>query len=242
MVKSLVITGYGINCERELATACRAAGGEVEFIHAKKLFADQSALNRSQLLLFPGGFSFGDELGSAKVFANRLLPMRAELEKFIARGGCILGICNGFQLLVKLGLLPGEKGQTASLISNATGRFECRWIHHTVIPSHCIFTQGLTSLYLPIRHGEGRFVTENTENLFEKGQVPLQYEENPNGSMDKIAALCDSTGRVMGMMAHPEAALYFKQDPRWTRMKGLPEFASGYALFKNAMNYLRGNS
>ena len=244
MVKTFVITGCGINCEKEVAVACTAAGAEVSFVHVKKLFSDSFSWEEAQLLIFPGGFSFGDELGAAKVFANRLLHLRDKLQQFVSQGNCILGICNGFQLLVKLGLLPGEGEQSASLACNDTGRFECRWIHHTVLPSNCIFTQGLSSLYLPIRHGEGKFVSKSTEKLFENKQVVLQYDNNLNGSMDAIAAICDPTGRILGMMAHPEAALYITHDPRWTRMnpRDLPEFGSGFAIFKNAVTYLKKNS
>jgi phosphoribosylformylglycinamidine synthase I len=285
MVKAVVITGCGINCDKEMAVACKEAGFEVETIHASKLFGDTFPWSEAQLLLFPGGFSFGDELGAAKVFANRLLGIKNRLQEFVDQGNCILGICNGFQLLVKLGLLPGDKkeyredreesegnakeinenskktsrflrslrdlrgssdsgvnivNQTASLACNDTGRFEARWVNHLVVPSKCIFTQGLESLYLPIRHGEGKFVTDNTELLFRNQQVVMQYEKNPNGSMDSIAAICDPTGRILGMMAHPEAALYFTQDPRWTRMKeSLTSYGSGFAIFKNALNYLK---
>jgi phosphoribosylformylglycinamidine synthase len=241
MVKAYVITGYGINCDKEMAVACREAGFEVESIHASKLFTDEFPWGEAQLLLFPGGFSFGDELGAAKVFANRLLAIRNRLQTFVDEGNCILGICNGFQLLVKLGLLPGGEKRTASLACNDTGRFEARWVNHLVIPSKCIFTRGLESLYLPIRHGEGKFISNETELLFQNKQVVMQYETNPNGSMDSIAGICDPTGRILGMMAHPEAALYFTHDPRWTRMKGasLPNYGSGFAIFENALKYLR---
>jgi phosphoribosylformylglycinamidine synthase I len=240
MVKAVVVTGCGINCDKEMSVACREAGFEVETIHASKLFGDAFPWGEAQLLLFPGGFSFGDELGAAKVFANRLLGIKNRLKEFVDQGNCILGICNGFQLLVKLGLLPGGENQTASLACNDTGRFEARWVNHLVVPSKCIFTQGLESLYLPIRHGEGKFVSDDTELLFRNQQVVMQYEKNPNGSMDSIAAICDPTGRILGMMAHPEAALYFTQDPRWTRMKdSLTTYGSGFALFQNALNYLK---
>lgn len=243
MVKAVVITGCGINCDREMATACRAAGAEVELVHAQKLFSETPLWEEAQLLLFPGGFSFGDELGAAKVFANRLQHLSQKLQQFIDRGNCILGVCNGFQLLVKLGLLPGKDKQSASLACNDTGRFECRWVHHKVLPSHCIFTQGPEKLYLPIRHGEGKFVSEETEALWKNQQIVMQYEQNPNGSIDSIAAICDQTGRMMGMMAHPEAALYFTHDPRWSRIKqqnsDIPKFGPGFSIFKNAVTYLK---
>lgn len=268
-VKALVITGYGINCEKETAKACELAGGEVSFIHAQMMFSSTFPWDQAHLILFPGGFSFGDELGAAKAFANRLsyhaMQLRDRLQRFVDRGNCILGICNGFQLLVKLGLLPGNDGfnQTVSLTGNDSSRFECRWVHHKVCPSPCIFTRGVHSLYLPIRHGEGKLVGNSSviSNLFQSQQVVLQYThedgkiatdfpDNPNGSIDGIGGICDSTGRIFGMMAHPEAALSFTNDPRWTRTKEnllrsgheLPKHGPGLTLFKNAINYLKDSN
>ena len=267
-IKAFVVTGYGINCEKEMARAFELAEAEVSFVHAKEMFSREFPWSDAQLILFPGGFSFGDELGAAKAFANKLsynaTNLRDRLQDFVNRGNCLLGICNGFQLLVKLGLLPGDEGskfnQTVSLTNNDSSRFECRWTHHKVCPSPCIFTRGLDLLYLPVRHGEGKFVgsPECIARLFHQRQVVLQYCDekgnvsddfpaNPNGSAKAIGGLCDPTGRIFGMMAHPEAAVSFTNDPQWTRIKDrllrehypLPKYGPSLQLFTNAIQYLK---
>lgn len=252
-VRALVLHGYGINCEREMALGASLAGAQVHTVHAKAWLLGQVHLSDFDLLLLPGGFSFGDELGAAKAFANRITfsKKRDDLLSFIEKGKCVFGICNGFQLLVKLGILPGwaepcTKPQ-AALMQNAHGKFESRWVLHKVLPSHCVFTQNLEELYLPIRHGEGNFIVDDPDRLFLEGHIVLQYApENPNGSQHAIGGICDQTGRVFGMMAHPEAALFFTHLPHWTRYKEyhkrrsspLPVDGPGLALFKNAINYL----
>ncbi len=260
-IRALVLSGYGINCEKEMAKGATLAGAEVVTAHAKSWLLGEIDLSGFDFLLFPGGFSFGDELGAAKAFANRIAfsKQSEDLARFVEKGNCILGVCNGFQLLVKLGLLPGlEKGAAASLIRNTSGRFEARWVHQKVLPSKCVFTKGLTDLYLPVRHGEGNFIMPGSDRLMEEGLIALQYttpcgsltEEfphNPNGSKFSIAGITDPTGRVLGMMPHPEAALFFTQLPNWTREKEekkragqpIPTYGPGLSLFKNAINYLR---
>lgn len=253
-VKALVITGCGINCEKEMAAACEIAGAETDIVHTQHLLEQKIKLNSYHFLCLPGGFSFGDELGAAKVFANRLKKsaLMADLKEFICQGKCILGICNGFQLLVKLGILPGfSDRQNVSLTCNDSGRFDNRWVHHRPQGNKCIFTSGLQSLYLPIRHGEGKFVACSNETLDElkhSGQIVFRYEGiNPNGSAENIAGICDPTGRVLGMMAHPEAALFFTNHPGWLRKKEeakrkgrpLPTYGDGYLLFKNVIDYLK---
>lgn len=263
-VKALIIAGYGINCERETALACEMAGAQAEIVHAQKFFNDQVDWEKCDLLVFPGGFSFGDELGAAKALANRLTyhvsHICKRLRNFVQQGHCILGICNGFQLLVKLGLLPGFECQEVALAGNDTSRFECRWVNHKVNTTVCVFTQGLNQLYLPVRHGEGKFLSAYSSkiaHLFQNGQVALQYADacgtvagkfpgNPNGSVEAIGGICDPTGRILGMMAHPEAALNFTQHPHWIRIKErllrdkkpLPQYGDGLGIFKNVINYL----
>jgi phosphoribosylformylglycinamidine synthase len=260
-IRALVLSGYGINCEAEMAQGAALAGADVRTVHAKTWLLGQIDLFDFDFLLFPGGFSFGDELGAAKAFANRIAfsQKSEELYRFIERGHCILGVCNGFQLLVKLGILPGfEKRPEAALIRNEKGRFESRWVHHKVLPSRCIFTRNLQKIDLPIRHGEGNFITPKPKRLWSEGQIVLQYAapdgqaaqhypDNPNGSIDAIAGICDPTGRVLGMMAHPEAALFFTQTPDWVRRKEemkrkkipLPMEGPGLRLFQNVVAYLR---
>jgi phosphoribosylformylglycinamidine synthase I len=262
-VRALVLSGYGINCEQEMAHGATLAGAEVVTLHAKAWLLGEVNLLDFDLLLFPGGFSFGDELGAGKAFANRIaFSKRSEdLLRFIDRGKCILASCNGFQMLVKMGILPGfSKKPEAALIRNEKGKFESRWIYQKVVPSRCIFTRGLKELYLPVRHGEGNFTMLEPERLLREGRVALQYAtiegeiapgypENPNGSVHAISGICDETGRVLGMMPHPEAALFFTQRPDWIRRKEelkrkgerIPDEGPGLALFKNGVEYLRNS-
>lgn len=252
-IHALVITGYGINCEKEMALACDLAGARTEIAHAHALLHNQIDLGQYHLICFPGGFAFGDELGAAKVLANRMRGLRDRLQNFVAEGRCILGICNGFQLLVKLGLLPGQTvKQAISLTYNDHARFDDRWVCHDVATDRCVFTQGLARLNLPIRHGEGKFVLSDdalAAELASRCQVAFRYAgDNPNGSYDRIAGICDPTGRILGMMAHPEAALFPTNHPDWLRRKEeakrnqtpLPDHGEGYFLFKNAVEFLKG--
>ena len=272
-VKALIISGYGINCEKELAIACEIAGAQAQIAHAHHFLTGHVCLDEFQLLMFPGGFSFGDELGAGKVFANRLsysshaVSLGQRLRSFVANGNAILGICNGFQLLIKLGLLPGldpsQLQQHASLAYNDIGRFENRWVHHKIGATPCIFTQDIQEIYLPVRHGEGKFVVGSDavlQKLISNNQIALQYAtedgavtdhfpHNPNGSVHSIAGVCDPTGRILGMMAHPEAALFFTNHPKWTRIKdslrregkSIPTYGAGLTLFKNAVEYMEKN-
>jgi phosphoribosylformylglycinamidine synthase len=270
-IRAIVITGNGTNCETEMAHACRLGGfDEVEIVHISELLCGGKRLDDYHFLNLPGGFLDGDDLGSAKAGANRILhaavaegqeKLFAQFTRFIAAGKLILGVCNGFQLLVKLGMLPGFDGQydrqTATLTFNDSGRFEDRWVHLRVDPaSPCIFTRGLRGLYLPVRHGEGKFVAQDEgilgrlhrERLIALDYSDERYEDatpdypaNPNGSVDGIAGICNQTGRIFGMMPHPEAFLHRTNHPRWTREE-LPEEGMGVALFRNAALFLRSAS
>jgi phosphoribosylformylglycinamidine synthase I len=269
IVKSIVITGNGTNCEMEMAHACKLAGSdEVDIVHISRLLYGQKSLDNYHFLNLPGGFLDGDDLGSAKAGANRILhaSIKGKEEKlfdqfarFIDQGKLILGVCNGFQLLVKLGMLPGFDGdyrnQTTTLTYNDSGRFEDRWVYLRVNEmSRCIFTRNMGALYLPVRHGEGKFITKDAdilERLHEDRQVVVQYSHqhfadiamdypaNPNGSIHGIAGICNETGRIFGLMPHPEAYLHYTNHPRWTR-ENLPEEGMGLAIFKNAIDFLRG--
>jgi phosphoribosylformylglycinamidine synthase subunit PurQ / glutaminase len=270
-IKAIVITGNGTNCEMEMAHACRLAGfDEVEIVHISELLCGTKRLNDYDFLNLPGGFLDGDDLGSAKAGANRILHASVaggrerlfdQFLRFIDAGKLILGVCNGFQLLVKLGMLPGFDGhydcQSVTLTFNDSGRFEDRWVHLRVDPaSRCIFTRGLRALYLPVRHGEGKFVAQDEtvrERLNRDGLIALQYSNglcgdatqdypaNPNGAEDAIAGICNETGRIFGLMPHPEAYLHRTNHPRWTREE-LPEEGAGLALFRNAAEFLRAES
>ena len=267
-VKSIVITGYGTNCEMEMAHACRlAASDEVDIVHISALLHGEKSLDDYHFLNLPGGFLDGDDLGAAKAGANRILhaKIKGKTEKlydqfvrFIEEGKLILGVCNGFQLLVKLGMLPGFDGdyrnQTVTLTFNDSGRFEDRWVYLTVNQnSPCVFTRNMEGIYLPVRHGEGKFITKNEQvrkRLHRDRHVVVRYTHadyegatmdypaNPNGSVDGIAGICNETGRIFGLMPHPEAYLHYTNHPRWSREK-LPEEGMGLAIFKNAIDFAR---
>lgn len=266
-VNTLVITGYGTNCEVECAHAAKQAGSDkTDIIHFSDMTNGKTRLDAYRFLVFPGGFLDGDDLGAAQAASIRWkystdeqnAPLMDQLLAFLDKGGLVLGICNGFQLLVKLGLLPaiGRKYLTrqVSLMHNESARFEDRWCTLAVNPnSPCVFTRGLDSLYLPVRHGEGRLVAENqammdrimAENLApvyyadpETGLPTQTYPENPNGSPNAIAGLTDPSGKIFGLMPHPEAFSHPTNHPGWTRGE---RAALGTVIFDNAVEYLRHN-
>ncbi len=266
-VKAIVIAGNGTNCERETAHAIRLAGAEVvDIVHISELLAGRARLADYHFLNLAGGFLDGDDLGSAKAGANRLLHapvagsgehLSDHLRQFVADGKLIMGVCNGFQLMVKMGLLPalnGEFRQSATLTFNDNGRFEDRWVYLKAdADSPCVFTRGLNGIYLPVRHGEGKLVAESEQVLADLESRHLsvlkystadfsptmEYPANPNGSMAAIAGLCDETGRLFGLMPHPEAYVHRTQHPRWTREDDLPEEGMGLWLYQNAVKFIR---
>jgi len=269
--RAIVITGNGTNCEVEAAHACRLGGfDEAAIVHISDLLAGDVRLNDFHFLNLTGGFLDGDDLGSAKAQANRFKYAKVDevnehlldqLLQFIRDGKPVLGVCNGFQLMVKMGLLPALAGnyleQVATLTFNDCGRFQDHWVYLKTNPaSPSIFTTGIEKgIYLPIRHGEGKFVTASPEILerIEGGNLAvLKYSDpqynaptmefplNPNGSMNAIAGICDETGRLMGLMPHPEAFHHRTNHPRWTREE-LPEEGDGLILFRNAAEYVRRN-
>jgi phosphoribosylformylglycinamidine synthase I len=262
-VKALVIVGYGLNCEAETSHALTLAGAEVEQIHLNDLIGDKKRLEAFHLLAFIGGFAYGDHIAGGKVLANRLQSsMSGELKNFIQEGKLIIGICNGFQTLVKLGLLPGLDGdyetQQVTLTHNDSGVFRNAWIRLKTDPeTKCVFTRGVDDLEVPIRHGEGKLLVRNDrvlEQLKSEGQVVFRYAHprtgevtmefphNPNGSVDAIAGLCDPTGRVFGLMPHPEAYSSPYNHPLWLRQKlngSLPAEGAGLKIFKNGVAFLK---
>jgi phosphoribosylformylglycinamidine synthase subunit PurQ / glutaminase len=263
---AIVLAGNGTNCEMETAQACRMGGfPTVDIVTVWELVAGEASLDSYDFLCLPGGFLDGDDLGSAKAQANRLLhtlvkktdlPLFAQFSSFIQSGKLMLGICNGFQLMVKLGLLPGLGGgfsQQVTLTNNDSGRFEDRWVWLKANQaSPCVFTKGVNAIYLPVRHGEGKFVARDSEvlDMLKKQnqivfsyvdpdtQAPtMKYPDNPNGSQLSIAGICNSTGRLLGLMPHPEAFLHRTNHPRWSR-ENLPEEGMGPQLFRNAYRYI----
>ena len=246
MVRTCILTGYGINADYELAEAFESSGAVAERVHVGDLIRDPTRLDRYSIAAFPGGFSFGDHLGSGLALAHVVKQfLRPALEELIERGGLIIGICNGFQVLVKCGLLPNLEGgwrPEVSLIHNDSGVFEDSWVTVRFEPSSpCVWTEGLDTMDLPIRHGEGRFVAGNPEVrsiLQEESLIALRYAgRNPNGSEMDAAGITDRTGRILGLMPHPEAAIYPEQHAMWTRerRKCDPESDSGLSIFRNGV-------
>ncbi len=249
---ALVLTGYGINCEKETKLAFEKAGGKASIFHVNELIAQPQLLDNFNLFIIPGGFSFGDDLGSGKVFANKLMKIKDRVSNFINSGKLVLAICNGFQVLVKMGLLPyPDFNQRVTLTVNDSGKFEDRWVRLKFNPaSPCIFTKGIDYITLPVRHGEGKFLPADENilrDLAEKNLITAQYCDeqgklagypfNPNGSIGNIAGVCDPTGRIYGMMPHPEAFNEITNSPLWS--SGKISEAQGLKIFKNAVGFLK---
>ncbi len=235
--KALVLRTAGTNCDRETLFALEQAGFAAERIHVNRLMANPTQLERFQFLIIAGGFSYGDDVGAGKILANQMVHRLAEpLNQFVAAGKLVLGICNGFQVLIKSGLLPGghvsadQAHRDATLAWNDSARFEDRWIHLRADSHKCVFLPYAEIVALPIAHGEGKFLTSGEPilaGLRDNDQVALRYVDaagrpgpypvNPNGSQDDIAGICDPTGRVLGLMPHPERFVDVTQHPEWTR-------------------------
>ncbi len=240
---ALVLCGDGINCELETAVAFRMAGFEAQICHINDLIRDALSLSelskRYAALALPGGFSFGDDLTSGKVLALKIKhALRWDLNTYASRGGLVIGICNGFQALIRLGVF----GKEVSITANAQGRFLNSWVKLSPgSGTRCLWLKGIGTLELPIRHGEGRVLISSTlrSELFQKmerlGMLCLKYQNNPTGSEENLAGLCDATGRVFGLMPHPEAFVRWTAHPEWTLQ---PSRASapgqGLQLFENA--------
>jgi phosphoribosylformylglycinamidine synthase len=249
-VRAGIITGYGINADQELGEAFAQAGAQVGFLHVHDLINHPETLLDYRILGFPGGFAFGDHLGSGKVLSHLLKKhLGAVLPAFLAdEGRLVLGICNGFQTITKMGLVPNLSGrldQEASLINNAGGSFIDRWVQLRVNPGNASpWLTGISSLRVPIRHGEGRFIVREAavaEALATRHLPAFYYDgENPNGAFQSIAGITDTTGRVLGMMPHPEAFVQADQDPAWRHGESnAGATAGGMRLFLNAVHYCR---
>jgi phosphoribosylformylglycinamidine synthase len=241
----------GTNCDVETAFALEHAGAEVELVHVNRLVGRERRLSDYRMLVIPGGFTYGDDLGGGKILANELsIKLGEDISRFVESGGLILGICNGFQVMLKAGILPepSAAGVQVTMTSNDSGRFECRWVYLGVNwESPCIFTRGMTGMYLPVAHGEGKVVTAG--NALDDSSISLYYTDetggrgagypwNPNGSMNDIAGICDKTGRIFALMPHPERHVRSMQHPQWTRL-GAGEHGNGMGVFVNAVKWIQ---
>jgi len=254
--KALVLRAAGTNCDRETEYALQQAGFEARRVHVFRLMESPATLAEYQFLVIPGGFSYGDDVAAGKILANQMLHRLAgALNEFIAAGKLVLGICNGFQVMLKSGLLPraqvqpGEAHREATLAWNDSGKFEDRWVHLQACSGQCVFLPAGERIALPIAHGEGKFVPRDPgvlEEIRRADQVAVRYVDaegnpgdypiNPNGSIDDVAGLCDPSGHLMGLMPHPERFVDTTHHPRWTR--GGVERADGRIFFQRAFDYL----
>jgi phosphoribosylformylglycinamidine synthase I len=251
--KVLILRAPGTNCDAESAFAFEKAGAQVELVHVAELIRRQRPLSGYQIMVIPGGFTYGDDISAGRILANELrLKLRDEIQRFVDDGRLILGICNGFQVLVKAGLLPrwtGENPQLLTIAGNDSGKFECRWVYlRANETSPCIFTRGIGIMYLPVAHAEGKVVISAgmpeevgvaLHYADETGDIRASYPHNPNGSMNNIAGVCDATGRVFGLMPHPERFIRWTQHPRWTT-EARRDHGDGFRIFLNAVDYAKG--
>lgn len=259
--RTLILRTAGTNCDRETAHAFELAGATTEFLHINRLLENSGVLADYQMLALPGGFSYGDDIAAGRILANQIAHhLRDAFRTFVDAGKPIIGICNGFQVLVKTDLLPGplagKTGQNCTLAHNDCGRFIDRWVRLSPRGNKCVWTAGLSPsdiLELPIAHGEGKFVPASDSvrrALWDNDQVALVYvkqdgsaakgapPDNPNGSTDDIAGVCDATGLVFGLMPHPERHVSPMQHPAWTRLGKLPAEGAGLQIFRNAVRHV----
>lgn len=247
MVKTLVLRADGTNCNEETAYAFRLCGSDVTTAHINELISGTKSLSDYQILAVPGGFAHGDDVASGRILANIIrYRLSSDFAGFIDSGKLVIGICNGFQAIVKAGLLPAFSGfgrQEATLAANDGGYFMDKWVHlKHVNKGKCIFTRGMKNeIFVPVNHGEGKFIAPSNviSRLEGNDQVVFTYDENPNGSMHSIAGICNTEGNVFGLMPHPEKFVSKYTHPYWTRMKSLPEEGDGLAIFRNAVKYAK---
>ena len=256
-VRVLVLRTAGTNCNEETAYAFEHFGAEVDQLHVKRLVKRECLLGDYHIVAIPGGFTYGDDIASGRILANELrISLADDIKRFISDGKLMIGICNGFQVLVKAGILPGpvqnKAHQDVTLTLNDSAKFEARWV--------CLktggkspWTQGLKGvIHMPIAHGEGKFVARDgalLKCLDAQGQVAFRYCDvdgnsgeypvNPNGSVDGIAGISDVTGQILGLMPHPERFFNFTQFPSWTRLKRTSEYGDGAKIFENGVRYVR---
>lgn len=248
----IIFSGYGLNTEDETKSVFEKAGATAEIIHLNDIIANPSVLKKAQILVFGGGFAYGDDTGAGKAYGNRVKQhLGKEIEQFLARDTLLLGICNGFQIITNAGILPG------ALIANDIPRYNARWVDLEVT-GESPWLRGIKALSIPIAHGEGKYYApeETLSKLKSDGGVALKYVEgetsrhfdmsaNPNGSLENIAGITGYKGRVLGLMPHPERAVRFTQLPHWTYLKeklkregeSIPTEGPGLQIFRNAVSY-----
>ena len=256
-VRGLVLRAAGINCDVETQHALELAGAQADRVHVNRLIEEPSLFEKYQIVVFPGGFSYGDDVAAGKILANQVVHHLSEpIRKFIEDGKLVLGICNGFQVLVKMGILPAGdalKQEDVTITYNDSGKFEDRWVYLVPETDRCVFLEPERQIYLPVAHGEGKVVTKDEETLQRlqsEGYVAFKYVDangqegpypvNPNGSAASIAGLTDRTGRVLGLMPHPERFVRRTQHPHWSRL-GEDLDPDGIKLFRNAVKYVQEN-
>jgi len=257
-VKAIVLRAAGINCDLETQYALEQAGAHAQRVHINRLIEDKTLLDGFQILVVPGGFSYGDDVAAGKILANQVIHhLEDAVRRFIEQGKLVLGICNGFQVLVKAGILPGLEGarrqELVTITDNDSAKYEDRWVVLEPHTDRCVFVEPGRRVTLPIAHGEGKVVTKDQqtlESLRAQGCIAFKYVDqdgregpypiNPNGSVDSIAGLTDATGRVLGLMPHPERFIHPTHHPLWTRLKGqIP--CDGMIPFVRSVQYGRAN-
>lgn len=258
----LVLRAPGTNCDQETAYAFERAGGSTTRVHVRQLLSNPDLLKQHQVLCLPGGFSYGDDIASGRILGNQLRERLAEaMLEFRDAGKLVLGICNGFQVLMKTGLLDIEDQQNepmATLAWNDSGRYEARWVKLVVSSGECVMLRGMDEVEMPVAHAEGKFLIRDAaalDQLASEGRLVLRYTSdagiaapelspatpypaNPNGASADIAGICDKTGRVLGLMPHPERFIEPHQHPQWTR-RPAGAAGAGLKLFENAMAYFK---
>lgn len=254
--KVLILRTAGTNCNEETRYAFECAGADADTLHINTLLANKKLLTEYQILALPGGFTYGDDIAAGKILANQLkYHLEAEIDTFLKQKKLILGICNGFQALIRAGLLPSfhRHLQEATLTFNDSNKFEDRWVYLKICSKKSFFIDegNPPIMYLPVAHGEGKFITKGTKTLdaitknqqivftyVDKNGEETGYPHNPNGSIQNIAGICDPTGQILGMMPHPERYIEPTQHPHWTR-NNPKERGDGFSLFQNAVRYVK---